>query len=325
MRARLTIAAFLLVAAAGSPAEDFDDWYQVDVVVFKPTRTDLDAESWPLVEPEYPADLISIAPPSAFKLSQLEHVEEIPEAGESGEEAETSGSDEFLFQSQSRSPNNRRVIEAVTGVTPDMEPEPELTDGKEIETINPESAPEPMQDLTEADPLAPGTLAFARADDDSTLNGIARSLRRSSRFNVIDHKSWIQPINSEPTAIMFQTGKRYDDLFEIEGIVSFSRLRYLHVQTNLWYTIFEPKGGNANPYPGGLASNLSDETLASYPELVEVERERGRYFPARTHQMIQSRRMRSDEMHYLDHPLFGMVVRITRFEPETDSLTTAQN
>ncbi|MGV0034771.1 MAG: CsiV family protein [Candidatus Azotimanducaceae bacterium WSBS_2022_MAG_OTU7] len=32
--------------------------------------------------------------------------------------------------------------------------------------------------------------------------------------------------------------------------------------------------------------------------------------------MFQSRRMRSDELHYIDHPLFGIVVRINRFTPE---------
>jgi hypothetical protein len=33
-------------------------------------------------------------------------------------------------------------------------------------------------------------------------------------------------------------------------------------------------------------------------------------------QMQQSRRMRSEEVHYLDHPLLGVVVKLTPLEPE---------
>ena len=58
-----------------------EGWYQVDVILFKPTRTSLDAESWPEFEPSYPADVIAITEPRAFNLPQLEPVAELEAQG----------------------------------------------------------------------------------------------------------------------------------------------------------------------------------------------------------------------------------------------------
>jgi len=128
----------------------------------------------------------------------------------------------------------------------------------------------------------------------------------------------VQPIGSKPTPVLVQAGQRYGDRFEVEGTLSFTRARFLHLQTNLWYTLFEPRAGESNPFVAGFKSALPDEILSQHQELVKVERERGQYFAARTLPMLQSRRMRSDELHYIDHPLFGIVVRINRFTPEPE-------
>ena len=166
--------------------------------------------------------------------------------------------------------------------------------------------------LARVDPLSLGTKAFNNDIEASSLTSIARSLSRSSRFDVLAHQSWLQPINGDATPIMIQTGARYDDRFEVEGTISFSRSRFLHVHTNLQLTKFEPRGGAVNPYVAGFSSSLSNDTLQAYPELVKVEQERGQYYAARHHLMQQSRRMRSNELHYLDHPMLGILVRINR-------------
>ena len=59
--------------------------------------------------------------------------------------------------------------------------------------------------------------------------------------------------------------------------------------------------------------------LIRYKDLVAIENQRGQYFVAATHRMIQARRMRSSELHYLDHPLFGVIVRINRYDPEQET------
>jgi hypothetical protein len=44
-------------------------------------------------------------------------------------------------------------------------------------------------------------------------------------------------------------------------------------------------------------------------------RQRGTQVPLQSYRMQQSRRMRSGEMHYLDHPFFGLIVKFTRYTP----------
>ncbi len=334
----------MLTAAVFNPVfaqaqEQLEGWYQIDVILFKPKSADLDEESWPEVDGIYPADVTAVTDGEIFKLSQLEQLEELlpPTV-----EAESALNNEFAFEGQSNRNRNRRVIERITGVSDrdsslgSNEGSNENsgsasnqagTDGtsKSIETGTEAelAASRTIEDiidaaLTQVSPNAEGALAFSNREADSSLKAILRSLQRSSGFTVLSHQSWVQPVGSEPTPVMVQAGKRYDDRFEVEGTLSFTRSRFLHVQTNLWYTIFEPRSGEANPFLAGFQSNLSDETLAQYPELVNVERERGQYFVARTHLMLQSRRMRSDELHYIDHPLFGIVVRINRFQPEAE-------
>lgn len=318
----LSLLLFAVIPVSALQAESLDGWYQVDVILFKPTSTDLDAESWPVFEPTYPADVVAVSEPRAFNLSQLEQAEPASIEADQAPLEPALSRDEFLFQDEGFSQRNRRMIESITGVRDsrtngremdDATTDQEADDG-EPETAELEQA-EPVP-LPEADPLGPGTLAFSRTTENSTLNSILRSLNRSSRFKILSHDSWLQPINAEPTPIMIQTGQRFDDRYEVEGTLSFYRSRYLHIQTDLWYTRFEPRGGDASPFLGSVASELSDEMLKHYADLVEVERERGLYYPARVHRMIQSRRMRSSELHYLDHPLMGIIVQISRFEPE---------
>ncbi|MBO6656795.1 MAG: hypothetical protein JJ934_07870 [Pseudomonadales bacterium] len=307
----------------------FDGWYQVDVILFKPRNTSLDEESWPTRTPEYPADILSVYPGEPFNLSQLEQALDTDAERPHAEEMPSFSDNAFAFESQSNRNRNRRVVEAMTGMGDQaashsgaettLKIAPNAGDGAVAEPPQTKADKDDIRDLVSNTPgTTDGQLAFSSVED-SSLDMIRRSLSRSSRFDVVDHQSWIQPIHSEPTSVMVQTGQRYDDRFEIEGTISISRSRFLHVQTDLWYTIFEPRGGSENPFLQGFESSLTDEQLKDYQDLVDVERERGQYFAARSHVMSQSRRLRSDELHYIDHPLFGVLVRINRYQPDVSS------
>ena len=310
--------------------EQLQGWYQIDVILFKPKSTDLDEESWPELAGTYPTDVTAVTDGDVFKLSQLEQLDVLLPTVAVDVEPEL-GTNDFAFEGQSSRNRNRRVIERVTGVSDGV------SDGDSNEDSGGDSgngsneansaagipAALSVEDIIDtalalSSANSEGALAFSSREANSSLQAILRSLRRSSRFTVLSQQSWVQPIGSEPTPILIQAGQRYDDRFEVEGTLSFTRSRFLHLQTNLWYTVFEPKSGESNPFLAGFQSNLSDEILSQHPELVKVERERGQYFAARTHPMFQSRRMRSDELHYIDHPLFGIVVRINRFKPEAE-------
>ena len=51
---------------------------------------------------------------------------------------------------------------------------------------------------------------------------------------------------------------------------------------------------------------------------LDLEETVTRYQSIRTGVMDESRRMRSGELHYIDHPLFGMVVKVMPYFPEVD-------
>ena len=306
--------------------EQLEGWYQIDVILFKPKSTDLDEESWPEVAGTYPTDVTAVTDGDIFKLSQLEQLDVLLPTVAVDVEPEL-GTNDFAFEGQSSRNRNRRVIERVTGVSDGDSNEDSGGDSgngsNEANSAAGIPAALSVEDIIDtalalSSANSEGALAFSSREANSSLQAILRSLRRSSRFTVLSQQSWVQPIGSEPTPILIQAGQRYDDRFEVEGTLSFTRSRFLHLQTNLWYTVFEPRSGESNPFLAGFQSNLSDEILSQHPELVKVERERGQYFAARTHPMFQSRRMRSDELHYIDHPLFGIVVRINRFKPEAE-------
>lgn len=337
------IAVLLATLPAVAQEPDLKGWYQVDVIIFKPRNVDLDEESWPESEPQYPADVLSVEPAEFVQLKQLENLGEIADAGSSESGHPSLGQNEFVFSNQGRGAHNRRVIESLTGQNNADNGEP-VSDRLPEEGVDPgaigiddpsnplaadpsnEIDPTAMIDIDSIiaalNPVSAGSLAFSDTNETSSLSTVLRSLRRSSRFNVLDAYSWIQPIDGTPTPVMIQTGQRYDDRYEVEGTLFLSRSRFLHVQTQLWYTLFEARGGEANPFVAGFESNLEDDVLKQHPELVEVERERGQYYVTRSHEMTQSRRMRSGEMHYIDHPLFGIIVRINRHTIETAQETT---
>lgn len=329
--------ASISVWAADPP--DYSGWYQVDVILFKPRNTNLDAESWPEPAFSFPANMVSVTEPDPFNLSLLEQAyADMAFAVDETPVEPVLRRDEFKFQQESRSDYNRRLLASLSSPAADSNSttdgradpvgEETQTDGEKLpdadggSTDHAADATSTSSEAPFSEPLSfeptPGSfgqLAFSTSLADSSLRRINSSLRRSSRYDVLDHLSWIQPINSEPTPVLVQAGQRYDDRYELEGTLSIYRSRFLHVQTDLWYTLFEPRG-TSGALPNAFQSTLPDEVLKEYADLVEVERQRGQYYPARSHVMKQSRRMRSDELHYIDHPLFGVIVRINRFQPE---------
>ena len=67
---------------------------------------------------------------------------------------------------------------------------------------------------------------------------------------------------------------------ELQGMIRLHRSRYLHVEPDLWFM---------------------SESADGQPYWVRIN---------------QNRRMRSEELHYLDHPLFGLLVRLAPWKTE---------
>ena len=291
--------ALLLVPSFPLPATESDlpDWYRIDIILFTPREPALDDEAWPTMTPAYPAEMMSIADrgsPRPYRLSQLEQLHASTLA------FETERNPRPLQASGTDAP-------ALIEQTSELPDSPDKDSPGEVAT-----SPDPATLAEDKRQIAAG-LAFADLGGSST-GSLAGRLGRSSDFNLLAQRSWIQPVGREPVPIMLQAGERYDDLYEIEGTLSFSRSHHLHVRAQLWYTQFEARGQAPEP----LAPALPKKVLDANRDLLAVENRRGRFAPAARYAMRQSRPMRSNELHYLDHPLFGVMVTIKAYRPEEE-------
>lgn len=116
-------------------------------------------------------------------------------------------------------------------------------------------------------------------------------LQRSNVYRVVFHRAWIQPVPDRDRLrpVLIQIREPSGGPPRIEGIIGVTRGRYLHLDAKLWYAVQPTQTTTA------MDSNVAEEPL--YMELRE------------------QRRMRSGELHYLDHPKIGVLARVDPIAP----------
>ena len=135
------------------------------------------------------------------------------------------------------------------------------------------------------------------------LKDAAQKLEQSNRYQVLKHFAWRQrgysknqakPIRIHDGHMMkiittTQDLQRQERLvYPIDGTLTLVLGRYLHLYTNLYYTTPIDQTPNTN-------------TTSISPQQAHLSS-----IPIHNH-----RRMRSKELHYIDHPLISMLVLIT--------------
>ena len=152
-------------------------------------------------------------------------------------------------------------------------------------TIDPRLSPNPLLDLLSA---AARQQQAQRRDSyrwlpaqTHALKTEARRLRNSEGLDIIWHGRWMQPVPSrsagEPLMLTVQSTPGRGRL---AGTLQVTLGRYLHFDAELW-----------------LEQAPESEAAAPYMQLK------------------QARTLRSDELHYLDHPRMGILVRIDPLPP----------
>jgi hypothetical protein len=172
----------------------------------------------------------------------------------------------------------------------------------------------------------------------------ARSLRRHGH-SVVFHGSWWAQLDEEsqtPALLIDRSGDvDSPDWPALQGSVQIYLSRYLHINVDLWLntlgaylpegwqieapplaapslTSRTPQGVVLNPWAPIAELELESEVeseLESEPESeLALESEQASTAPVYPwhHAIVhrQSRRMRSSETHYLDHPVIGVILRI---------------
>ncbi len=180
-----------------------------------------------------------------------------------------------------------------------------------------------------------------------TLTDQATKLRSNRGIEVLTHTGWTQavPARDNGTPISLSGGTTYidprngDSRFRLEGEVTVTLGRYLHVQPTLYYTPVtttesrlptersQPgRNSAANTQAPGRVPEVKDLSSLSALDRLKIRaaeksaaraqrsnrrpEESALELPPYT-RLEQSRRVRSGELHYIDHPELGVLVRVT--------------
>lgn len=120
------------------------------------------------------------------------------------------------------------------------------------------------------------------------LTAQRNALARSAPYRPIAHFAWRQSVTDRQRAkpLEVPAGNRNPERAYVDGLVRVSVERYLHLDLNLRLH---------------LPATTTEAAALEYgvPEI----------------RLRQKRRMRSNELHYFDHPRFGVIALITPYEP----------
>lgn len=222
-------------------------------------------------------------------------------------------------------------------------------------------------------------------DDKKILNTMQDALDRSRGLRTVFHQTWVQAMTNsdDAPALMIQGGNQFGDHYELEGTITLSVSRYLHLNTNLWLTHFAPNYGQQSEHWPSLPSqekeysweeanrfnSNTDETTDTFspsfklnlgskqthgltideptpnstptPNLTPTDHKAdpttdvtyspsfsttepvvtpdenqlaSEYIIKEIVTLKQKRRMRSKELHYIDHPRMGLLVKIMPYK-----------
>lgn len=174
------------------------------------------------------------------------------------------------------------------------------------------------------------------------LNQAADKFSRSSEHSLLFHQAWRQPITSQNQAdwILIHSARAN----VLSGSIRLSVATYLRLDTRLWFAEFEPKiddtpsiwpelpelpntivqeidASQSAFFSNETTEDLSIEELSGTEQLSAAEQ----WQTKRIVLLKDKREMRSNEVNYIDHPIIGIIIKISPFTPAlapTESITT---
>lgn len=210
------------------------------------------------------------------------------------------------------------------------------------------TTPESTQTLDAVESL--GLRAFVQLpDEELQLVNLRQRLNKSAGYRTLVHVGWRQPLvrNEKPQPVHLHSNVTENEspiatipvapppleatdsnvagidqstaagqapMRPLDGTIAVVLGRYLHVTTDLIYSPDEaPPAVTVTPEttPSSEDVSLTADALTEGLANLEPDASAALTTVAPVYRMTQSRRMRSNELHYLDHPLFGVLVQAT--------------
>jgi hypothetical protein len=176
------------------------------------------------------------------------------------------------------------------------------------------------------------------SEENYQLSNHRVALQRTEDYRILYHRAWEQQMfgKSDSPAIVISGGEMIGPYTELSGHIKIYIGRYLHLSSDLW--LITDKKPSVNVITGydtlasenwpviphtpedrdlvqSNAENTAKIPIATLDAAGNVGVESQVRYPLAT--MRSTRRMRSKELHYLDHPLMGILILFTPLDKDT--------
>ncbi len=137
------------------------------------------------------------------------------------------------------------------------------------------------------------------------LGGVNKALKLSSGYRPVHHIAWQQPELTKSRAKKVHI-KNPDA--KINGTVNLRGGHLLHLDMNISYFV--------DLFTESVTSFMEESISVASEDVEEIEADEEIIMSGTYAQMKETRRIKLNELHYFDHPLFGVIMRVTRLEVE---------
>ena len=142
-----------------------------------------------------------------------------------------------------------------------------------------------------------------------SLSAEVSKIARSRDFRVISTKSWFQNIKDKDAAELIFIDSDFFKGTRIFGFFQLYKERFLHFNTKLYLSELDPLF-------------TQDEKLMIGKNVFNEEKELDIYEEKNQkvlYEVVHSKKFRSGELHYVDHPKFGMLIMLTKAQKKISS------
>ena len=139
-----------------------------------------------------------------------------------------------------------------------------------------------------------------------SLSAEVSKIARSRDFRVISTKSWFQNIKDKDAAELIFIDSDFFKGTRIFGFFQLYKERFLHFNTKLYLSELD-------------SLSIQDERLMVGKNVFNEEKELDIYEEKNQkvlYEVVHSKKFRSGELHYVDHPKFGMLIKLTKAQKE---------
>ena len=146
-----------------------------------------------------------------------------------------------------------------------------------------------------------------------SLGAEVSKIAKSRDFRVISTKSWFQNIKMLTDAELVFIDSGFFKGSRIFGFIQLYKERFLHFNSQLYFSELDPLIEQNPKFISG--KNIFEDEI-----IIDLFMEKNQKI---LYEVKHSKKFRSGEIHYMDHPKFGMLIKLTKAQKEFSSADSA--